>query len=120
MNNARHRGLTRLIKAAGYSWRGFKTTYAQEAAFRQELALLVLLTPVAIWLAESGVELALMLGSLILVLIVELLNSAIEAVVDRVGKEHNPLSGIAKDVASAAVLMSLFNAALIWTLVLLV
>ena len=119
MSGGGSRGFSRLVKAAGYSWQGFKTTFQQEAAFRQELALLVALTPVAIWLAQSGVELALMLGSLMLVLIVELLNSAIEAVVDRVGREHNRLSGVAKDVASAAVLMSLFNAALIWMLVLL-
>ena len=119
MGNSGRRGFTRLVKAAGYSWQGFKTTFEQEAAFRQELASLVVLVPVAIWLAQSGVELALLLGSLMLVLIVELLNTAIEAVVDRVGTEHNHLSGVAKDIASAAVLMALLNAALIWALVLL-
>jgi diacylglycerol kinase (ATP) len=112
-------GITRLLKATGYSWAGLCAAWRHEAAFRQELLLVVLLGPVGLWLGDGGMERALLLGSLLLVVIVELLNSAVEAVVDRTGTEHHELSGRAKDLGSAAVLVSLLLAALIWGLVLL-
>ncbi|NOX75038.1 MAG: diacylglycerol kinase [Gammaproteobacteria bacterium] len=110
-------GLTRVINATGYSWLGLKAAFKYEAAFRQELALCVLLTPVGLWLGNTGVERALLIGSLLLVLIVELLNSAIEAVVDRFGGEHHELSGRAKDIGSAAVSIALFTVFVVWALV---
>lgn len=109
-------GLGRVFHAAIYSWQGLKATFKHEAAFRQELALAVILIPLAIWLTTDAVELSLLIGSVFLVLIVELLNSAIEAVVDRFGGEMHKLSGRAKDIGSAAVLISLLNAALVWGL----
>lgn len=110
-------GLTRIINAAGYSWKGFKAAFKYEAAFRQELALTVVLVPLAIWITTDAVELSLLIGSVILVMIVELLNSGIEAVVDRFGGELHTLSGRAKDIGSAAVLLSLVNVAVIWGLI---
>ncbi len=111
-------GFKRIFHAAGYSLMGLIAAYKNEAAFRQELWLTILLAPVAIYLGNSGVERALLLGSLFLVLIIELLNSAVEAVVDRIGSEHHELSGRAKDIASAAVLLSLINLVLIWAFIL--
>lgn len=110
----KHSGFTRVIKATGYSWQGLKAAFAHEAAFRQELALALVLVPAAWLLGRTTLEWALLLGSLFLVLIVELLNSAIEAITDRVGTEHHELSGRAKDMASAAVFLSLANVAVIW------
>jgi len=107
-------GLDRVIHAAGYSWAGLKAAYTGESAFRQETWLCVIATPFAFWLARSWEQAALLLGSLLLVLIVELLNSAVEAVVDRVSFERHELSKRAKDIASAAVLMALILAAGIW------
>lgn len=109
-------GLSRVFHAAIYSWQGLKATFKHEAAFRQELALAIILIPLAIWLTTDAVELSLLIGSVFLVLIVELMNSAIEAVVDRFGGEMHKLSGRAKDIGSAAVLISLINAAVIWGL----
>lgn len=111
-------GLKRIINAAGYSWRGLKAAFCHEAAFRQELLLCCILLPVAIVMTNNGVERTLLIGSLLLVLIVELINSAIEAVVDRFGGEIHELSGRAKDIGSAAVLLSLINVLVIWGLVL--
>ncbi len=111
-------GMTRVINAFGYSMKGLRAAFANEAAFRQELLLFVLLSPVAIWLGQSGIEQALLIGSLFLVLLAELMNSAIEAIVDRVGSEFHELSGRAKDIGSAAVLISLANLFVVWTLVL--
>jgi len=119
MSKPGNTGITRVIKAAGYSWLGFKAAFKHEAAFRQELALCLLLTPAGLWLGQTGVERALLIGSLLLVLIVELLNSAIEAVVDRFGGEQHELSGRAKDIGSAAVFIALVNVIVIWLLVLL-
>lgn len=110
--------LTRVWRAAGYSAAGFRAALKNEAAFRQELALFVILAPLGYWLGGDGVERALLIGSLMLVLLVELLNSAIEAVVNRVGKERHALSGQAKDLGSAAVLVALFMVVLVWALVL--
>ena len=111
-------GFGRLIRATGYSLAGLKSCIRTEAAFRQELALVVVAAPLALWLGDTGIERALLVGSLLLVLIVELLNTAIEVVVDRVGIESHVLSGRAKDLGSAAVMLSLLNALLVWVLVL--
>jgi diacylglycerol kinase (ATP) len=112
-------GLTRLVRACGTSLKGLAGAYREEAAFRQELALALIALPLGLWLGHSGVERALLLGSVLMVLIVELINSAIEAVVDRSGLEHHELAALAKDISSAAVLMSLVMCALVWVLVLL-
>ena len=112
-------GIARLIKAATYSWQGLVACYKTEAAFRQELALALVLVPLGLWLGNSGVEQALLVGSVLLVLIVELLNTGVEYVVDRFGGEIHELSGKAKDIASAAVFLALCNVAVVWALVLL-
>jgi diacylglycerol kinase (ATP) len=114
-----HRGLTRVVMATLYSARGFNAAWRNEAAFRQELGLTLLLVPAALWLGRSPVEQALLIGACLLVLITELLNSAIEAVVDRVGDETNRLSGRAKDMGSAAVFTSLCLVVLLWGAVML-
>ena len=111
-------GLRRLFNALGYSWSGLRAAWRHEAAFREELLLVAILAPAAFMLTPVGVERALLVGSLLLILLVELLNSAIETVVDRVSEESHPLSKIAKDIGSAAVLLALVNAATIWALVL--
>ncbi|MFK5915433.1 MAG: diacylglycerol kinase [Woeseiaceae bacterium] len=111
-------GFARIFDAAGYSWLGYKAAFKNEAAFRQELFLGLLLLPVAIYFAETNVELALLIGSLFLVLIVELLNSGIEAVVDRVSNEHHELSGRAKDLGAAAVMTALINVIVVWAIIL--
>jgi diacylglycerol kinase (ATP) len=107
-------GLDRIIHAAGYSWSGLKAAYTGESAFRQETWLVIIATPLAFFLGKDWVQIALLLGSLLTVLIVELLNSAIEAVVDRVSFDLHHLSKRSKDIASAAVLLSLLLAAGIW------
>ena len=109
----------RIIRAARYSLAGLRGAVVDEAAFRQELILAVILTPVAVWLGENGVERALMVGVLLLVLIVELVNSAIEAAVNRVGEEAHDLSRRAKDLGSAAVFVSLIAVPVVWGLILL-
>jgi diacylglycerol kinase (ATP) len=119
MAYSNYRGLTRIIKALGYSWNGLRSTFRHEEAFRQELLLCLVLIPAAFWLTDIGVERALLIGSLLLILIVELLNSGIEAAIDRFGNELHKLSARAKDMASAAVLVSFVNAGAIWLLVLL-
>jgi len=111
-------GLKRIWNALFYSIDGFRAAYRHEDAFRQETLLAVLLTPAAIMLARNGIELALMIGSLLLVLIVELLNSAIEATVDRISLENHALAKRAKDIGSAAVLLALINVLLVWVAVL--
>lgn len=112
-------GLARLWHAAGYSLAGLRAAWRHEAAFRQEVLLCLPLVPLGLWLGSSGVERALLLGSLGLVLAAELVNSAIEAAVDRHGPERHPLAGRAKDAGSAAVLVALVVAALTWLLLLL-
>ncbi|MEA3640360.1 MAG: diacylglycerol kinase [Lamprobacter sp.] len=111
-------GWRRILFAFGYSMKGFKACYELEEAFRQEVFVLIFLIPLGLWLGESPVESALLVGSLLLVPVVELLNSAIEANVDRIGLERNELSARAKDLASAAVFMSISFAATIWALIL--
>ncbi len=100
-------GVKRIFKAAGYSYKGFMSAWKHEAAFRQELTLVVALLPLAIWLDVSTLERIALMGSMALVLIVELLNSAVEAAIDRIGAEHHELSGRAKDLGSAAVFIAL-------------
>ncbi|GBE06966.1 MAG TPA: diacylglycerol kinase [Gammaproteobacteria bacterium] len=113
-------GIRRIINAAGYSYAGLVATLKNEAAFRQELALVAILVPVAFWFGEGSVEKALLVSSLLLILIVELINSAIESVIDRIGSEQHELSGRAKDIGSAAVFLALLNAAVIWAFLLLI
>jgi len=107
-------GITRIIKAAGYSVQGFVAAFKHEAAFRQELLLAVIFVPLAFFVGDGAAERGLLIGVTVLVLIVELLNSAIEAIVDRVGTDHHTLSGRSKDLASAAVLLTLILWAYIW------
>jgi diacylglycerol kinase (ATP) len=116
-NNNAH-GWKRVIYAFGHSVRGLKACWRLEEAFRQELIILVPLLPIGLWLGASPVERAMLVGSLLLVPVVELLNSAIEANVDRIGLERHELSGRAKDIASAAVFMSILFAVVIWLLIL--
>jgi diacylglycerol kinase (ATP) len=111
------RGLPRLIDAFGYSMKGFTAAWRYEESFRQELILVVLLLPFAFWLASTPVELILLISSLFGVLIAELINSAIEAVVDRTGLELHELSGRAKDIGSAMVFLSILLAGLIWGII---
>lgn len=109
-------GLKRIFNAFFYSIAGLKAAWRNEAAIRQELVLLILLGPLALWIGEDALSRALLLGCLLLVLIIELINSAIEAVVDRISDEHHELSGRAKDIGSAAVLIAIINALCIWGL----
>lgn len=113
------KGIARIHAAFFNSLQGFKATWQHEEAFRQEVILFVIAAPLGLWLGQTGVERALLVGSVLLVLIVELLNTGIEIVVDRISFERHELSGRAKDVGSAAVLTSLLLAAVIWLLVLL-
>ena len=107
-------GIERLVDATHYSWKGFRAAYRQEAAFRQELLLLVVLFPASFWVARTMVEWILLVLPLFLVLVVELLNSAIESVVDRISDEAHALSGQAKDMGSTAVFFSLVMIAVAW------
>jgi diacylglycerol kinase (ATP) len=113
------RGLAHLRNALRWSLAGFRSALLHEEAFRQELALFVMLAPIALWLGDSGIERALLVGSLLVVLITELLNTAVESVVDRIGPDLHTLSKRAKDIGSAAVFLSLVNVAVTWGLVLL-
>lgn len=107
-------GLTRILLAGGYSVNGIRAAFRHEAAFRQELVLAVVFIPVAFWLDITAVERVILIAVTILVMITELMNSAVEAVVDRIGTEHHHLSGQAKDMGSAAVLLSLLLWAYVW------
>jgi diacylglycerol kinase (ATP) len=107
-------GLERIIRASGYSVAGLQAAYRGESAFRQEFWLAAVMLPAAFWLGRDWVEVALLAGAVILVLIVELLNSAVEAAIDRISFELHELSKRAKDLASAAVMLSLLLCAAIW------
>ncbi len=113
------KGLKRIINAFGYSLKGFRACFRHEEAFRQEIFVLIPLLPLGVWLGNDGVERALLVGSLLIVPLTELLNSAIEAVVDRIGQERHKLSGRAKDIGSAAVFLSIVLAMSVWFLILL-
>ncbi|MBX2858322.1 MAG: diacylglycerol kinase [Cellvibrionaceae bacterium] len=110
----KNRGVTRMFKAGFYSYKGVVAAYRYEAAFRQEIILGLLLTPVVIWVDVTVLERVALICAMLLVLIVELLNSGIESVVDRVGYEHHELAGRAKDMASAAVFISLILFGVVW------
>ncbi|HSJ80235.1 MAG TPA: diacylglycerol kinase [Thiobacillus sp.] len=112
-------GVQRVLNAARYSWAGLAAAFRHEDAFRQEAFLALLLIPLALYLGDSGIERALMIGAVLGVLIVELLNSALEAAVDRISLEHHPLIKRAKDMGSAAVMIALVNVVVVWALVLL-
>lgn len=114
MNKPNGTGIRRIIKAGKCSLMGLKAIVKHEAAFRQELLLVALLTPVAFLLGKTALGIILLLVGLALVLLVEVINSAIEAVVDRIGLEHHELSGRAKDLGSLAVLMSIIMCVLVW------
>src|SRR3954471_19996307 len=112
-------GFQRIVNATRWSLEGLAAAARHEYAFRIELAVFALAAPAGLWLGRTGVERALLLGCLFLVLIVELLNSAIEAAVDRVSLDNHRLAKRAKDIGSAAVMLSLINAAVVWLLILL-
>lgn len=112
-------GIRRLMNASRYSWQGLTAAWQSEAAIRQEIIALVILLPIAVLLPVSPIEKTLLIFSALLVLVVELINSALEAVVDRIGSEFHELSGKAKDVGSAAVLVALVMAGLVWGIILL-
>ncbi|MEN5060350.1 diacylglycerol kinase [Luteimonas sp. TWI1416] len=113
------RGPARMLKATVWSCQGLRAAWLHESSFRLEVCVLAVLTPLALWLGDTGVERALLLGSCLLVLAMELLNSAIEAVIERYGAEHHELAGRAKDMGSAAVFVTMINVVAVWTLILL-
>lgn len=117
MAKPENHGLLRAFRAARYSAQGLKQAWQHESAFRQEVTLLLLMTPVALWLGRSLVEKALLIAVCLLVIVVELINSAIEAAVDRLGSERHELSGRAKDMGSAAVSIALLIVVLVWSAV---
>ena len=112
-------GIKRIINATGYSLQGLQAAFKHEAAFRQEVFLLIIATFLALWLDVSYLERLLLIGSVVIVMITELMNSAIEAVVDRIGAEYHELSGRAKDIGSAAVFCALIFAGIVWLVILL-
>ena len=113
------RGPGRILKATVWSLQGLRAAWMHESSFRLEVYLLVVMAPLALWLGQSGLERALMIGSCLLVLAAELLNSAIEAVIERYGPEHHELAGRAKDMGSAAVFVGLLATGATWLLILL-
>ncbi len=113
-----NQGFTRIIKASQYSWQGLCAAYRHEQAFRQEAWLCALLVPLGLWLGQDGVERALLVASVLLLPLIEILNSAIEAVVDRIGEEQHELAGRAKDMGSAAVAFAILILIAVWILVL--
>ena len=119
VDRSKPRGLTRVLRAVGASLRGLAGAYREEAAFRQELAFAAVVIPLGLWLGHTGIERALLIAPVLLTLTVELVNSAIEATVDRIGFERHALAGLAKDIGSAAVLMSFVLLTAVWLLVLL-
>ncbi len=112
------RGPGRILKAAVWSLQGLRAAWLHESSFRLEVVLTVVLTPLAIWLGQDGIERALLIGSCLLVLSAELLNSAVEAVIERYGPEFHELAGRAKDMGSAAVFVLMMNVLLCWGLIL--
>ncbi len=111
-------GFTRIINASQYSWQGLCAAYKHEAAFRQELWASLILIPAGLWLGQNGVEKSLLVGTVLLLPLVELINSSIEAVIDRIGEEHHELAGRAKDMGSAAVAIAIVILIVVWILVL--
>jgi len=119
MAHSGNRGISRLVKATRFSWQGLRAAYQHEEAFRQETWACVILIPLGLYLGDNGIERALLVASVLLLPLVEILNSALEAVVDRIGEEQHELSGRAKDMGSAAVALALVLLAAVWLLVLL-
>jgi diacylglycerol kinase (ATP) len=119
MERPKPQGLTRVVRAFGSSAKGLAGAWRDEAAFRQELLFAVVAIPLAAWLGRNGIERALLIAPVLVILIVELLNSAIEAAIDRIGLERHALSGLAKDLGSAAVMLSFLLLGVVWALVLL-
>lgn len=118
MAHSGNTGINRILKATVYSWQGLKATYQNEEAFRQELMLALVLIPIGLYFGAGGVEKVLLTASVLLLLLVEVLNSALEAVVDRFGGEQHELSGRAKDMGSAAVFIAIAIVIITWVLVL--
>lgn len=118
MRSGKNTGIKRIVNATVFSVAGLRAAWRNETAFRQECVLAAVLTPLGLWIGQNAVERSLLIRSCWLVLVVELLNSAVEAVVDRVGTDHHKLSGRAKDLGSAGVLVSLALTALVWGLIL--
>lgn len=110
-------GITRIIHATKYSYQGLVAAFRNESAFRQEMALTIFMVPLGLWLGETATERALLISSLFIVLMIELLNSGLETIVDRVGNEPHELSGRAKDIGSAAVFISLVNVVAVWGII---
>lgn len=117
MNKPGRSGLSRLIAASTYSWKGLRAAWRYEEAFRQEATFALILLPAAFWLGEDATQRGLLIFSVALLVVVELINSAIEAAIDRIGSERHPLSGQAKDIGSAAVMVSLLLCLVVWGLV---
>lgn len=120
MSGGKHRGLARILWASVYSWQGVRAAWRHEAAFREEVCLALLLVPLGLYLGANGLEKAVLVASVMLVPLVEILNSAIEAAVDRQGDEHHELAGRAKDMGSAAVALAIALMLVVWILVLFV
>jgi diacylglycerol kinase (ATP) len=110
-------GVRRIVNATFFSLAGLRTAWRTEAAFRQECLLAAVLIPLGAWLGQTQVERVLLIGSCLLVLVVELLNTAVEYAIDRIGTDHHVLSGHAKDIGSAAVFVSLLLAGLVWAMI---
>ena len=117
MNKPSRTGVAHVFDAYRYSLKGLRAAWRHEVAFRQEIALASLLLPLALWLGTNASERALLIGSVVIVIIVELLNSAIEAIVDRISTELHPLSGQAKDLGSAAVMLSMLLCLSCWAMI---
>ena len=113
----KNKGFRRLIRALRYTIAGFNAAWIHEEAFRQEMIIAVLVFPLGIWLGESGTQKAILIGIYFIIPLAELLNSAIEAVIDRIGKERNALSGRAKDLGSAAVFLSICIVLIVWGMI---
>ncbi len=113
-------GIKRILNAFLFTFKGLRAIWHHEEAFRQEVIIFIVIVPLAIWLGESKIDTLLLIGCMVLVLLVEMINSAIEAVVDRIGLEHHELSGRAKDIGSAAVFIAFAWAAVTWIVILFV
>ncbi len=113
-----HTGIKRLVNAIRYSWQGIRAAYQHEEAFRQEILLAVIAIPLALYLGDTNIEQALLISAILLIMIAELLNTGIEAITDRVSTDHHELAGRAKDIGSAAVMLSFVHAAAVWGLIL--
>ena len=117
MNKPGRTGPSRILDAAKYSAKGLSAAWKHEEAFRQEATLALFMLPTALWLGTNAVERSVLIATVVIVIIVELINSAIEAIVDRISTDHHPLSGQAKDIGSAAVMLSLLLCLSCWTMI---